>query len=87
MFDVCGHSIHVNKQPPPHPLSAHVAVLVVVCMSVTLGSEAGPLTGRSLHTGDTHTDSDANGFHMSSFSLMLVCVYVCVCVCQSLSPV
>lgn len=73
---VCAQSV-CEQTTPSSLLSAHVAVLLVVCMRVTVGSEAGPLTGRGLHTGDTHTQSHANGFHMSAFSL--------VCVCLSLS--
>lgn len=66
------HSI-VCEQPPP-PLSFHVAVLLVVCIKVTLGSEAGPLTGRGLHTGDTHTVT-LMGF---TCQLSPLCVFVCV---------
>lgn len=50
------HFMPANQQPPQSLPSAHVAVLLVACMWVTLGSEEEALTGRGLHTGDTHRE-------------------------------
>lgn len=75
---VCVCSLFVKKTPitPTSLPSAHVAVLLVVCMWVTPGSEAGPLTRKGLHTGDTHIQRvTLMGFtcHLSA-----LCVFLCV---------
>lgn len=72
--------VYLSKKPttPTSLPSAHVAVLLLVCMWVTPGSEARPLTRKGLHTGDTHIQRvTLMGFtcHLSA-----LCVFLCVCV-------